>query len=136
MHIYASSEDYLEAILIIKKRRGMVRSIDIASELGYSKPSVSVAMKKLRENGYIEMDAHGLISLLPPGSEIAERIYERHRTLSDFFVYIGVSPETAVRDACKVEHNLSPETFDRLKEHIRQTVSADLGKQETEQEKA
>ena len=123
MHVYESAEDYLEAILMITKRRGMVRSIDIANELGYSKPSVSVAMKKLRESSYIEMDSDGWIRLLPAGSEIAERIYERHRILTDFFVYLGVSPDVAAADACKVEHDLSAETFDKMKEHVRRTMA-------------
>ena len=109
MHVYESAEDYLEAILVIQRRRGAVRSIDIANELGFSKPSVSVAMKKLRESGYIEMELDGHIRLLPAGAEIAERIYERHRTLTDFFVYLGVSEEVASADACKVEHDLSGE---------------------------
>ena len=101
MHVYESAEDYLEAILVIQRRRGAVRSIDIANELGFSKPSVSVAMKKLRESGYIEMELDGHIRLLPAGAEIAERIYERHRTLTDFFVYLGVIEEVASADACK-----------------------------------
>lgn len=125
MRIYESAEDYLEAILVIGQRRGAVRSIDIANELRFSKPSVSVAMKKLRESGYIEMEADGFIHLLPSGREIAERIYERHRTLTDFFVYLGVSGETASADACKVEHDLSPETFEKIKEHVRRTMAAD-----------
>ncbi|MDE7244834.1 MAG: metal-dependent transcriptional regulator [Oscillospiraceae bacterium] len=123
MHVYESAEDYLETILMITKRRGMVRSIDIANELGYSKPSVSVAMKKLRENNCIEMDSDGWIHLLPAGAEIAERIYERHRILTDFFIYLGVSPDVASADACKVEHDLSAETFGKIKEHVRRTMS-------------
>ena len=120
MHVSESAEDYLEAILIVRERRAMVRSIDIANELSFSKPSVSVAMKKLRESGYIEMDTDGYIRLLPAGAEIAERIYERHRLLTDFFVRLGVSREAAAADACKVEHDLSAETFQRIKEHVRQ----------------
>ena len=122
MHVYDSAEDYLEAILVIQRRRGAVRSIDIANELGFSKPSVSVAMKKLRESGYIEMELDGHIRLLPAGAEIAERIYERHRTLTDFFVYLGVSEEVASADACKVEHDLSGETFEKIKEHVLRTM--------------
>ena len=122
MNIYESAEDYLEAILVIQRRRGAVRSIDIANELGFSKPSVSVAMKKLRESGYIEMELDGHIRLLPAGAEIAERIYERHRTLTDFFVYLGVSEEVASADACKVEHDLSGETFEKIKEHVLRTM--------------
>ena len=122
MHVYESAEDYLEAILVIQRRRGAVRSIDIANELGFSKPSVSVAMKKLRESGYIEMELDGHIRLLPAGAEIAERIYERHRTLTDFFVYLGVSEEVASADACKVEHDLSGDTFEKIKEHVLRTM--------------
>ncbi|BDF71210.1 DtxR family transcriptional regulator [Oscillospiraceae bacterium] len=117
MKIYESAEDYLEAILSLRERNGMVRSIDIANELHFSKPSVSVAMKKLRESGYIEMDEDGLITLLPPGQEVAQRIYERHRLLTEFFVRLGVGEEVAAADACKVEHDLSEETFQRIKEH-------------------
>lgn len=92
MKIYESAEDYLEAILSLQERHGMVRSIDIANELHFSKPSVSVAMKKLRESGYVEMNRDGRITLLPPGEEVAARIYERHRLLTDFFVRLGVDP--------------------------------------------
>ena len=111
MQIHKSAEDYLESILVLKERLGMVRSIDIVRELNYSKPSVSIAMKRLRENGYIEMNPDGYITLLPPGEEVARRIYTRHRLLTEFLVSIGVSPETAEEDACKVEHDLSDETF-------------------------
>jgi len=122
MHVYESAEDYLEAILVVRKRRGMVRSIDIANELNFSKPSVSVAMKKLRESGYIEVDTDGHIRLLPTGEEIAQQIYERHRVLTDFFVYLGIGEDVASADACKVEHDLSPETFQRFKGHIQQVM--------------
>lgn len=125
MRVYESAEDYLEAILVIGQRRGVVRSIDIANELGFSKPSVSVAMKKLRESGHIEMDPDGFIHLLPSGQQIAEHIYERHRTLTGFFVYLGVNEEVAAADACKVEHDLSAETFEKIKEHVRRTMEAD-----------
>ena len=117
MNIYESSENYLEAILSLREQHGMVRSIDIANQLHFSKPSVSVAMKKLRESGYIEMDKDGLISLLPAGEEIARRIYERHQLLTQFFIHLGVSPEVAAADACKVEHDLSDETFQKIKAH-------------------
>lgn len=130
MRVYESAEDYLEAILVIGNRRGAVRSIDIANELNYSKPSVSVAMKKLRENGYIEMETDGFIHLLPSGREIAERIYERHRILSDFFVYLGVPEDVASADACKVEHDLSPETFQKIKEHVAKTMEIQGEKEE------
>ncbi|MCB6366201.1 metal-dependent transcriptional regulator [Intestinibacillus massiliensis] len=117
MNIHESAENYLEAILRLSEEHGAVRSIDIAGELHFSKPSVSVAMKKLRESGYIEMDKDGYLSLLPAGREIAERIYERHRLLCEFFIRLGVSPDVAAADACKVEHDLSDETFQRIKEH-------------------
>lgn len=117
MRVYESAEDYLEAILSLRLRQGNVRSIDIANELNFSKPSVSVAMKKLRESGYIQMDHDGFINLLPAGEEIAQRIYERHRLLTDFFVRLGVDPEVAATDACKVEHDLSEETVQKIKEH-------------------
>lgn len=125
MRVYESAEDYLEAILVIRERRGMVRSIDIANELNFSKPSVSVAMKKLRESGYIEMDQSGYIKLLPAGEEIAGSVYDRHRTLTDLFVYLGVSEEVAAADACKVEHDLSAETFARIKEHLQRAITED-----------
>ena len=112
MNIYESAENYLETILSLKERLGMVRSIDIANELGFSKPSVSVAMKKLRESGYIEVDADGYISLLPDGQAVA-----RHRLLTTFFVRLGVSEKIAAQDACKVEHDLSEETFQKIREH-------------------
>lgn len=114
MNIHESAEDYLEVILMLKERLGTVRSIDIAHEKNYSKPSVSIAMKRLRENGYIEMDPEGFITLLPPGEEIAQRIYTRHRLLSQFLRNLGVSEENAAADACKIEHDISVETFDRL----------------------
>jgi len=119
MNIYESAENYLEAILIVREKKGLVRSIDVVNQLGFSKPSVSVAMKRLRENGYISMDEAGVITLLPAGEEIAQRIYERHRTLTEVFTALGVSPEVAAADACKVEHDLSDETFQKLKEHIK-----------------
>lgn len=122
MHVYESAEDYLEAILVIGQRRGSVRSIDIANELGFSKPSVSVAMKKLRESGHIEMDPDGMIHLLPSGQAIAERIYERHRMLTDFFVCLGVDEASASADTCRVEHDLSAVTFEKLRDHIQQVL--------------
>lgn len=117
MRIHESAENYLETILILKRRNGQVRSIDIAGELSVSKPSVSVAMKNLRNNGYIEMDQNGLISLLPAGDAIAQKIYERHTLLSDWLITLGVSPQVAVEDACRMEHVISEETFEILKSH-------------------
>ena len=118
MKIQESAENYLEAILIIHNRKGNVRSIDIANELGFSKPSVSVAMKNLRTNGYIEVDKEGFITLLDKGREIADKIYERHTLLSAWLVRMGVSTEVAAEDACRIEHVISAETFERLKEHV------------------
>ncbi len=110
-----SAENYLETILILKNRLGEVRSVDIATEMGFSKPSVSVAMKHFRENGYITVDGAGHIHLTDAGLEIAERIYERHLVLSRLLVAIGVSEQTAREDACRIEHDISIETFDRIK---------------------
>lgn len=118
MEIRESAEDYLETILKLKERTGLVRSIDIVNEMQFSKPSVSVAMKKLRENGYIEMDREGYITLTDSGYKIASAIYERHKLLTSFFVYLGVNEETAAADACKVEHDLSEETFEKIREHV------------------
>ncbi|MCR5448623.1 MAG: metal-dependent transcriptional regulator [Solobacterium sp.] len=118
MQIYESAEDYLEAILMIQKKKGVVHSVDIANEKNFSKASVSVAMKKLRENGYISMEKDGAIKLLEPGLEIATKIYERHELLTDMFMALGVSPETAAEDACKVEHDLSIETFEAIKNYV------------------
>lgn len=117
MKILESAENYLETILILQKRNGAVRSIDIVNELDYTKPSVSIAMKNLRENGYIEMDRTGHITLLESGREIAEKMYERHTILSRFLTTLGVSPETAKEDACRMEHIISAETFDAIKKH-------------------
>ncbi|MDD6369643.1 metal-dependent transcriptional regulator [Galactobacillus timonensis] len=116
LNIHESSEDYLEAILMIREEKGNVHSIDIANLKGFSKASVSIAMKKLRENGYIAMDKNGLITLLAPGERIAEDTYKRHRTLTSLFKKIGVDPETAENDACRVEHDISELTFSRLVE--------------------
>lgn len=117
MRIKESAENYLETILILKKRNGHVRSIDIASELSFSKPSVSVAMKNLRTNGYLEVDKAGYITLLDKGREIAEKIYERHTLLSDWLIALGVSPDTAAEDACRMEHVISDESFQAIKAH-------------------
>ena len=110
MKIQESAENYLETILILKKRTGFVE---------YSKPSVSVAMKNLRENGYIETDADGEILLLDKGRKIAEKIYERHTLLADWLKTLGVSPETAAEDACRIEHVISQESFEAMKSHVK-----------------
>ncbi len=118
MTIHKSAEDYLEAMLMLKEERGYIRSIDVAEKLGVTKPSVSYATKRLRENGYITTDQAGMIVLLEPGMEIAERIYERHKLLTALLTGLGVSPETAREDACKIEHDLSEETFNVIRRHI------------------
>ena len=107
MRILKSSEDYLEAMLVMSERHGYIRSIDIAAELGVTKPSVSYAVKRLRENGYITMNRDGLITLTEKGLEIANRIYERHKVLTQMLVFLGVDPKTAREDACKMEHDIS-----------------------------
>lgn len=117
MNIYESSENYLEAILRLEEENGSVRSVDVANALNFTKPSVSVAMKKLRQSGYIDIGGDGSIHLQPAGRAIAERIYERHRLLTEFFIRLGVDPKVAAEDACKVEHDLSEETFQKMKEH-------------------
>ena len=118
MQIHESAENYLETILILKKRNGQVRSIDIAVELSFSKPSVSVAMKNLRTNGYIAMDKDGYITLLDKGLKIAETIYERHTLLSDWLTTLGVNPKVATEDACRIEHVISAETFEAMKAYV------------------
>ena len=118
MKIQESAENYLETILVLGQRNGYVRSIDIATELDFSKPSVSVAMKNLIENGYIEKDANGYISLLSKGRAIAEKIYERHTAITDYLVKLGVDPKIAAEDACRIEHVISNESFAAIKEQI------------------
>lgn len=115
MKLYESSEDYLERILILQERNGSVRSIDIVDDLNFSKPSVSIAMKKLRENGYINIDKKGYITLTIEGLKVAQKTYERHVFLTDLFISLGVDKEVAENDACHIEHSLSDETFDALK---------------------
>ena len=117
MKIQESAEDYLEAILIIGERKEFVRAIDIVNHLGISKPSVSVYLKNLRENGYVLVNDKGHLSLTDEGMEIAQKIYERHRILSAILIALGVKEEIAFKDACKIEHDLSDETFDIIKKH-------------------
>ena len=121
MNIYESAENYLETILILKNRLGSVRSIDIVNELEFSKPSVSVAMKKLRESGYINMDADGYITLTENGLEIAESMYERHTLLTGCLISLGVDKKTAADDACRIEHVISQQTFEKIRDHIKGT---------------
>ena len=116
MKIMESAEDYLETILVLLHRKGHVRSIDIANEMSYSKPSVSTAMKKLRKNGYIHVDEIGLITLTDEGRAIAESVYERHTLLSQVLIDLGVPEDIAREDACRLEHDLHPVSFERIKE--------------------
>ena len=118
MAIYESAEDYLEKILMLQKEIGNVRSIDIAHSMGYSKPSVSRAVKLLKEANYIIVDKNGYIDFTPEGEEVATSIYERHQLLTEFLIKIGVSEETAQIDACGIEHHLSEETFKAMKKHL------------------
>ena len=115
MSVHESGEMYLEAILVLSKRNGFVRSIDVSEYLGYSKPSVSRAMGILRAGDYITVDKDGAITLTDSGSEIAEKIYERHTVLSKLLIRLGVSEETATADACKLEHAISDESFQAIK---------------------
>lgn len=118
MALQESGEMYLETILILSKKSGFVRSTDISEYMGYSKPSVSRAMSVLRSGGYIVMDADNLISLTDSGRAVAEKIYDRHTVLSALLVKLGVSPETAAADACKMEHVISDETFNAMRRHM------------------
>lgn len=118
MKIKESAENYLEAILIITNKKGYARSIDIANELGFAKPSVSIAMKNFREEGYIETDTDGKITLTPKGMEVAERVYERHKVIAGALIALGVDEETAYEDSCKIEHDISQKSFEKLKEFL------------------
>ena len=113
-----SSENYLETILILSKSHPVVRSVDVAEELGFKKSSVSVAMKKLRENHHVVVSPEGYITLTPSGREIAECIYERHQLISSWLIRLGVDPKVAVADACRMEHVISAESFEAIKRHI------------------
>ena len=117
MHTNESSEMYLECILELKNRNGEVRSIDVARKTGYSKPSVSRAVGLLKKSGCIEVDSNGFISLTESGQKVAEKIFERHRLVTEFLVKLGVSPDVAAEDACKIEHVLSDESFEKIKEY-------------------
>lgn len=119
MNIYESAEDYLERILMLQKEGKSVRSIDIAESFNYSRASISRAIHNLKNDGYIYIDENGTITLSPTGYAIASKIYERHLVLTEFFEKLGVSHETAIKDACKVEHDLSQETFDAITKQIK-----------------
>ena len=118
MQIKESAENYLEAILMIQIKKGHVRSIDVANELSFTKPSVSVAMKGFREEGYITMDDTGGICLTPKGLAIAQKVYERHQVIAKGLMALGVDEKRAYEDSCKIEHDLSNESFDKIKEHL------------------
>ena len=118
MVIHEAAENYLETIYMIRRRDGSCRSVDVASELGYSKPTISVMMKNLRENGYIRIDDGGELILTESGMEIALRMFERHEIISKVLMMMGVSEETARKDACKIEHDISNETFEAIKKHL------------------
>ena len=114
-----SEEDYLETILILMEQLQAVRSVDIAEEMEYSKASISVAMKNLKEKEYIEISKEGYITLTPSGKKIASEIYERHKVITDLLIGLGVNPVTASEEACKIEHDISAETFEAIKRHIK-----------------
>ena len=118
MIIKESGENYLETIYMLKKKLGNVRSIDVATELSVTKPSVSVAMKKLREDGFITTDSDGGISLTEKGLSVAERMYDRHKIIAKALISIGVSEEVAYDDSCKIEHHISDESFEKIKAHL------------------
>ena len=118
MHIQESGEMYLETIYVLLKKNGHVRSIDVAEHMGYSKPSISRAMGLLRAGNFIEVAPDGAITLTPAGASVAEKIYERHTLLSKLLVTLGVSPETAAEDACRLEHAISDESFEAIKAHV------------------
>ncbi len=118
MIIKESAENYLETILMLKKQNGIVRSIDVANHLNFTKPSVSVAMKAFREEGYVNMDENGALTLTPKGMAIAAKVYERHEIIAKALIHLGVSENTAYEDSCKVEHDISDETFEKIKEHL------------------
>ena len=123
-----SAEDYLESMIILKEKNGYIRSIDIATFLGVTKPSVSNAMKRLREEGYIEMNRSGFITVTEKGMEVADKIYTRHKKLTDFFIALGVTAEVAEDDACKIEHDLSDETFEAICVHVDKFSKANKSK--------
>ena len=120
MNIHKSAEDYLEMILMLNEKKGYARSIDIATALNVTKPSVSFAMKKLRENDYIHMSEENYITLTEKGQEIAQRMYDRHQVLTRFLMQIGVDEETAREDACKIEHDISSQTFNAIRDQLQE----------------
>ena len=129
MKILRASEDYLEAMLMMKEKHGYIRSIDVAEQLGVTKPSVTYTTKRLRENGYITMDKDGFITLSESGMQIASSMLERHRMLSSFLMALGVDEETALQDACRMEHVISAQTFEALKKHAEDMKKYENGQQ-------
>ena len=119
MALHQSGEDYLEAILVLRQQNGIVRSIDVAQHLGYSKPSVSRAMSLLKTSGHIKMEKDGRLELTEEGTRVAREIYERHKLLTGWLVRLGVAEDVASEDACKIEHDISQETFECLKRHAK-----------------
>lgn len=119
MKIQKAAEDYLETMLMLHEERGYIRSVDVAEHLGVTKPSVTYATKRLRENGYIEMDKDGLITLTERGLAIASKMLDRHHTLTQFLMALGVDADTAEADACKIEHDISEQTFNAICAHAR-----------------
>ena len=118
MAIHESGEDYLEAILALRQEKGFVRSIDVAQRLGFSKPSISRAMSILRSDGYVTMERDGRLELTESGEQVARSIYERHQLLTRWLIHLGVTPEVAAEDACRIEHDISEETFQCMKAHL------------------
>ena len=123
MKIQKASEDYLESMLMMTEQRGYIRSVDVAEHLGVTKPSVTYATKRLRENGYIEMDKDGLITLTDRGMAIAAKMLDRHHTLTNFLITLGVDPKTAEEDACKIEHDISQQTYEAICDHARSNLN-------------
>ena len=123
MKIQKASEDYLESMLMMKEQRGYIRSVDVAEHLGVTKPSVTYTTKRLRENGYIEMDKDGLITLTDRGMAIAAKMLDRHHTLTNFLITLGVDPKTAEEDACKIEHDISQQTYEAICDHARSNLN-------------
>ncbi len=120
MAIHQSAEDYLESVLRLRMKQGTVRSVDVAADMNFSKPSVSVAMKKLRESGHIQMDDTGALTLTPMGEAVAQRIYERHRVLAQMLTALGVDPQTAAEEACRIEHVICDDTFEKIKTYMQE----------------
>lgn len=132
MILLESGEMYLETILVLQQRNSKVRSIDISEEMQFSKPSVSRAIKLLKTNGYINVDTQGYITFTEKGKEVAEDIYDRHQVLTECLIYLGVSEELAAKDACKIEHDLSKETFAAIKKHMKKYL--DTTKKQTKKQ--